>query len=261
MKKTKNIILRLSSLSLLLSVFLPLAACRATPSLPTVQGTPTEPTSSAIVAESEETGEDYLDSFVFLGESTTYHLKSRGVLRGGTKTTQVWGTDNGTAMLDTAIASLRIRYPETDELLTIGEATKRKHPERIFLCFGLNGAVQFGKRGGDYFKECYRLLLNEIRTASPDTKIVIASCFPVAENMDMCRYSITLDELNAQIDEINAWALELCEEEGLPYLAVNEILKDEHGRLKMEYQNGDGHHLTRGAYLEILKYLRTHEVK
>ena len=74
----------------------------------------------------------------------------------------------------------------------------------------------------------------------------------------MSRYSVTLDELNAILDEINAWALELCEEEGVSYLAVNEILKDENGRLKLEYQNGDGHHLTREAYLEILKYLRTH---
>ena len=242
-------------------MLLTVSACRATSSLPTAQAPPTEPSSPAIVAESEEMGEEYLDSFVFLGESTTYHLKSRGVLRGGKKTTQVWGTDNGTAILDLSIASLRIRYPETGELLTVAEAVERKKPERMLLCFGLNGAVQFHKKGGDYFKNCYRLLLAEIRNASPNTKIVIASCFPVAENMDMSRYSVTLDELNAIIDRINAWAIELCEEEGLPYLAVGEILKDEHGRLKTEYQNGDGHHLTRDAYLAILKYLRTHSVK
>ena len=258
--KIKKIILRLSSLSLLLSALL-LSACRANPSLPTGQEAPTEPPPSAIVAESEKMGEDYLDSFVFFGESTLYHLKNRGVLRGGTKTTQVWGADNGTAMLDPAISSLRIRYPETGELMTVREAAKRKQPERMLLCFGLNGAIQFGKRGGDYFKDCYRLLLREIREASPSTKIAIASCFPVAKNMDMSRYSVTLDELNALIDRINGWAIELCEEEGLPYLAVNEILKDEHGSLNIEYQNGDGHHLTRGAYLEILTYLRTHKIK
>ena len=261
MKATKKIIFRLSSLSLLLTVLLGSISCRANTSLPTAQETQTEPTSPATLAESEEMGEDYLDSFVFFGESTTYHLKSRGVLRGGTNTAQVWGADNGTAMLDPSIASFRIRYPDTGELLTIGEAVARKKPERIFLCFGLNGAVQFKKRGGDYFKDCYRLLLEEIRTASPETKIVVASCFPVAENMDMSRYSVTLDELNGIIDQINGWALELCEDERISYLAVNEILKDEHGRLKNEYQNGDGHHLTREAYLAILNYLRTHAVE
>ena len=39
--------------------------------------------------ESESQG-DIIDKFIFLGESTTYHLKSRGVLSGGTQTTQVW---------------------------------------------------------------------------------------------------------------------------------------------------------------------------
>ena len=259
--QTKNLILRLSSLSLLLAMLTCACACRATSSLPTVQEPPQEPISPAIVAEGEEMGEEYLDSFVFFGESTLYHLKSRGVLRSGTRTTQVWGADNGTAMLDTTIDSFRIRYPETGELLTVAEAAERKKPERMLLCFGLNGAVQFHKKGGEYFKECYRLLLAEIRKASPSTRIVIASCFPVASNMDMSRYSVTLDELNAIIDKINAWAIELCEEEGLPYLAVGDILKDSKGRLKTEYQNGDGHHLTRNAYLAILKYLRTHSVK
>ena len=260
MQATKKIILRLSSLFLLLALLVPSSACRAQPSLPAAQDAP-EPTSSALVAESEDAGEEYLDSFVFLGDSTLYHLKARGVLRGGTDTSQVWGPDNGTLMLSPEIPSLRIRFPETDELLTVREAVKKKKPPRMLLCFGLNGAVQFGKRGEEYFKDCYRLLLREIQAASPSTQIVIASCFPVAENMDMSRYSVTLDELNAQIDELNEWALALCEEDGLPYLAVNEILKDGQGRLKSEYQNGDGHHLTREAYLEILNYLRTHKVK
>ncbi len=261
MKPTTNIKFWLSSLSLLLSVLLVSTACRANEPLPAVKENTAQAPSSALLASTEDMGEEYLDSFIFFGESTTYHLKSRGVLRGGTETTQVWGSDNGTAMLDMAIASFRIRYPETGELLTLSEAVKKKQPQRMLLCFGLNGAVQFHKRGGDYFKDCYRLLLNEIQAASPQTSIVIASCFPVAENMDMSRYSVTLDELNGIIDEINAWALELCEEEELSYLAVNELLKDERGRLKMKYQNGDGHHLTREAYLEILKYLRTHGAK
>jgi len=259
MKPTTNIKFWLSSLSLL-AVLLTSTACRANEPLPTLQSTTGE-TASAILSGTEDLGAEYLDSFVFFGESPTYHLKSRGVLRGGKETTQVWGTDNGTAMLDPTIASLRIRYPETGELLTVSEAVAKKRPARMLLCFGLNGAVQFKKRGGDYFKDCYRLLVNEIKAASPQTKIVIASCFPVAENMDMSRYSVTLDELNKIIDEINGWAFELCEEEDLSYLAVNEVLKDERGRLKTEYQNGDGHHLTREAYLEILKYLRTHGAK
>ena len=33
--------------------------------------------------EVADMGTKYIDSFIFIGESTTYHLKSRGVLNGG----------------------------------------------------------------------------------------------------------------------------------------------------------------------------------
>ena len=120
---------RLSSLALLLLLlFWSSPSCRANTSLPAVMEPTEQVTSSAILARTEDMGNAYLDSFIFFGESTTYHLKSRGVLRGGTETTQVWGADNGTAMLDSTITSMRIRYPETGELLTVGEAAARKKP-------------------------------------------------------------------------------------------------------------------------------------
>ena len=62
-----------------------------------------------------EAQEDIIDKIIFLGESTTYHLKSRGVLSGGTQTTQVWAPKSGTLMLDTSTAHCRIVYPETNE--------------------------------------------------------------------------------------------------------------------------------------------------
>ena len=86
-----------------------------------------------VLREGQDAGEEYIDSFIFLGESTTYHLKSRGVLKGGTKTTQVWSNKLGTINLDAGIASLKIVYPETGELLTLSEAVSRKQP-LVWLC-------------------------------------------------------------------------------------------------------------------------------
>ena len=79
--------------------------------------------------------------------------------------------------------------------------------------------------------------------------------------MDMSNYSVTLEGLNGCIETLNGWAIELCEENGLRYLNVNEVLTDGQGRLKLEYQVGDGHHLTREAYIKILEYIRTHGYK
>ena len=213
---------------------------------------------AAALPQGVDMGQKYIDSFVFLGESTTYHLKSRGVLSGGADTKQVWGTENGTINLDMTITKLPIVYPETKELLTIGEAAARKKPERIFLCFGLNGAVGNIRKGEEYFKSCYRLLIDEIRKNSPSTEILLASAFPVAENMDMSRYSVDLDTLNTYIKTINSWTCELSAEYGIGYLNVSECVSDNDGRLRLEYQSGDGHHLTAEAYRRILEYIRTH---
>lgn len=244
-------------LSLIFALFIPLCSC--------VEGekTPVE-TLSSIEAigtlDGADMGEEYIDSFVFFGESTTYHLKSRGVLSGGTDTPQVWGTKNGTAKLDITIRELRIVYPETNELLTVGEAAARKKPRRMFLCFGLNGAVGNIKKGAEHFKTCYRLLIDEIKEKSPSTEIFLASAFPVAENMDMSRYSVDVDTLNSYIATINSWTRELANEYGFTYLNVAEPLTDSRGRLCLEYQVGDGHHLTAEAYKIMLKYMRTENI-
>lgn len=213
---------------------------------------------AALVQEGKDLGQAYIDSFIFFGESTTYHLKSRGVLSGGTETRQVWGPTSGTVNLDTTVGTLKIVYPPTGELLTIGEALRREQPKRILFCFGLNGAVGNVRRGKAYFQSCYRILIDAVRKNSPSTEIFLQSAFPVAENMDMTHFSVDLDTLNAHIRTINSWTEELAAEYGLGYLNTAEVLCDENGKLRMEYQNGDGHHLTTLAYEKMLYYIRTH---
>ena len=251
-------------LSIILSLFLFITvfpACGTDRTDTPAAATSDEEISSAILRESEDMGKNYIDSFVFFGESTTYHLKNREVLSGGKNTTQVLGNKSGTAMLDERTSDMYVILPESGALVTVSEALRRKKPKYLMLCFGLNGATSKVKRGKEYFKGCYLSLINTVRTASPETKIIISSCFPVAENMDMSNYSVTLDGLNGCIDTLNSWAIELCEENNLKYLNVNEILTDSHGRLKLEFQVGDGHHLTREAYIKILEYIRTHGYK
>ncbi len=216
---------------------------------------------SAILPVSEDFGQEYIDSFIFIGESTTYHMKSRGVLSGGRDTKQVWATERGTLNLDLTTPNVKIVYPQTGELLTFAEAAARERPKYIVLTFGLNGAVQNIKRGADHYKSCYLSLINSVRDASPETKIILQSAPPVASNMDMSNYSVDVKTLNEYINTINSWSLELASKEGLRYLNTAEILKNEAGELRAELQIGDGHHLTAEAYEEILYYIRTHGYK
>ena len=215
---------------------------------------------TAIAGCTPDMGEEYVDSFIFFGESTTYHLKSRGVLKGGKNTCQVWAPSGGTVNLDTTISSVRIVYPQTGEVISLGEALKRSRPQRILLTFGLNGAVEKIKRGEDYFRTCYRSLINTIRENSPDTKIILQSCFPISSSMDMSNYSVDVATLNGYIDRINGWTLSLAEDEGIYYLDSASVFKGEDGFLLPKFDSGDGHHLSREAYIAMLQYLRTHGV-
>ena len=214
--------------------------------------------SDVILGECDDRGQEYIDSLIFIGESTTYHLKSRGVLSGGTQTKQIWSPENGTLNLDMTTKNVKIVYPETSERITIADAAARAKPKYIIFTFGLNGAVGNIKRGEAYYKSCYRALIDSVRAASPKTDIILQSAFPVAKNMDMSNYSIDVKTLNEYISTINRWTLSLAREEALSYLDTAEILTDGEGYLREELQVGDGHHLTTEAYKEILAYIRTH---
>ena len=215
----------------------------------------------AILREGEDAGEGYIDSFVFLGESTTYHLKSRGVLKGGTATTQVWSNKLGTINLDPGISALEVVYPETGEQIALTEALRRKQPKRMILTFGLNGATEKIRRGEEYFKKWYLSLIDVIRTSSPNTEIILQSCFPIGKGMDMSAYSVDAATLCEYIETINGWTLSLVHSEGLRYLNTAEVLKDEQGFLRAEYCADDCYHLNTDAYKAILLYIRTHPCK
>ena len=249
MKQTK----RVTILCCLLAWILLLGGC-----------TPTEHTMpqtdsllpAGLTTEAKEQTEDALARFVFLGESTTYHLKSRGVLSGGTETKQVWGPASGTVCLDERIVSLKIIYPETGEILSLSDALSKKQPEQMLLTFGLNGVVGKYTKGKEAFHRTYRTLLSVIRSASPHTQIFLGSCYPVAKNMDSSAYGVSAEEINRYLDTLNHWTQELAEEEKLTFLNFAPLLKDETGALSQAFQTGDGIHLTAEAYRIVLNFIK-----
>ena len=248
------------TLSCLLSLALIFSGCSASTSSSDVElFDPNESIfPSGVVYETKDSGQDVVDRFVFLGESTTCHMKNREVLNGGKNTKQVWAPKSGTVCLDESIRSLRIIYPETGEELPLTEALERKRPEKILLNFGLNGVVRKYTKGSDYYQSCYKILIDLIRTHSPNTEILLSSCYPVAANMDVSHYSVDAATINSYLNTLNDWCYDLAQEERLDYLNFSSSLKDSQGFLKSNYQVGDGIHLTREAYVEVLNYIRNH---
>ena len=193
---------------------------------------------------------------IFFGESTTSHLRSRGVLRDGTSTKQVWSDESGTRMLSSRGLSTPILYPDTGEYLTISQACALKKPEFMVLSFGLNGILNFIKDKSLYVNN-YHKLIQTVRDASPDTKIILQTVYPVRSANG---FSVDTETLNGYIQTLNEWLSEIANTHtGVALFDTASVLRDENNLLNAKYDVGDGIHLNAEAYRAVLRYLSEHE--
>ena len=204
---------------------------------------------TAMLSETDDMGQEYLDKIIFIGDSTTYGLLAYGVLSGGKNTTQVWVPENHTFSLFNQ-GNILIHYPDTGENITIERAISLKKPEYIIITLGVNGVASMSEAN---FKRDYKALISRILDVKPDIKIMLNSIYPVARNY------ARLDTINnTKIALANTWVYAIAEELGLKYLGTDTALKDKEGWLYDTYQNGDGMHLSLDALKAILNYIRTH---
>ena len=217
------------------------------------------PSHDPILEETADAGREYIDKMIFFGESTTTHLRSRGVLSGGTATHQVWADSSGTKTLSSKLLSEPVIYPPTGESLTISQALAQEQPEYMVLSFGLNNIVHFASNKSTFVNN-YNKLINAITQASPDTRIILQSVYPVSAACDdfsvdgatVCSYTETLNEWIREIAATHA---------NVRFVDTASVLKAADGTLLSTYDVGDGVHLSTDAYTQILLYLRTHAWK
>ncbi len=208
-----------------------------------------DPNDSVTLPETANAGQAYQDSLTFVGDSLTAHLINRGVLTGGQTTQQVWKTENNMLNLNSEVTSSKIILPGTGERMTIAQAAKVAKPSILIITLGTDWGVSYLTE--TEFKDCYSKLVNEIKAASPSTKIILQSIFPVT---DFCP-----NLSNDKIDTANKWVKAIAADTGCRYLDTQSVLKDENNNLKSEYCNSnDGIHLGANAYEVILEYIRTH---
>ncbi len=219
-----------------------------TPSIPT--GKP-----SRVLGATADMGQAYIDSMIFVGESTTAHLRSRGVLTGGKSTKQVWSNESNTMALDLNILQKTINYPETGQEMTIPAAAVVAKPRYIVLNFGVNGIQTFGKNEKLY-TTAYGKLIDAIHEASPDTVVILQTVYPVAANQ--ASFGEGAATINAYIKRLNELLPDIATAHNAYVVDTASVLVGSDGNLRLDYQTGDGIHLTTEAYVQILGYLRTH---
>ena len=211
---------------------------------------PTETPAPVRLAETPDAGRAYLDDIIFLGDSTTYGI---GVYYnyGFTELcppSQIWTPKSGTLTLSYYNIAT-IVYPETEEELTIEEAVKRAKPKYLLITLGVNG-ISFMDE--EWFIRDYTALVQIVQAASPDTKIILNSIYPVADS-----YKYQKDINNDKIKAANEWIERIATDTGTRYLHSYECLA-ENGKLPESSQNGDGLHLNGESFTAVMQYIRTH---
>lgn len=212
---------------------------------------PARATVAPLLPETADAGEAYLDRLVFFGESTTTHLAARG----GLSRRQVWSDQSGTRMLSPRTALDPLVDPSASNPITLSALCARETPDVLVLSFGLNGAVYFVEHK-EHYLTCYEQLIDAVQAASPETKILLQTVYPVAR---ADAYSVDVDTLNGYLCTINEWLPEIARSrENVRVVDTASILRDPDGRLRSALADTDGIHLLPAAYAEILQYLRTH---
>ena len=192
-------------------------------------------------------GAEYLNRIVFLGDSRTYGLKAFAMLDGGEQTTKVWTPRSGTMSI-WDMWKQKIVYPETDTEMTCAEATAQKQPDILVISLGFNGFEMVKK---EYFISEYLKLIESVKKANPNTRIILQSMFPVCRS-----YTLTT---NDKIREGNKWIIEVAKRADVYYLNTQEALTDDAGYLIEEYST-DGCHLTPLGLDIELEYICTHMI-
>ncbi len=212
--------------------------------------TPEPAATAARLGETADAGREYLDRIIFLGDSTTYGIRAYYDL--GYKALcpreQVWTPKSGWMSLsqyDTA----KIYYHATGEELLIKDAAAKAKPDIMVITMGVDSIATETQES---FIRRYTALVQNIQAASPDTKIILNSIYPVADS-----YKYQKDINNDKINAANGWIEGIAVAAGCRFLYSWEALAV-NGRLPETAHNGDGLHPNGESYTKVMQYIRTH---
>jgi lysophospholipase L1-like esterase len=133
--------------------------------------------------------------------------------------------------------------------MSIRDAVATLKPEYLIITLGINGISYMDEVE---FKEEYTDLIGTVQEASPDTKIICNSIYPVIDP------DAPVGINNAGVNQANEWVYQIAEATGTRYLNTHDALMDETGSLRAEYCNGDGVHLDTPGIETVLMNVRTH---
>jgi len=195
------------------------------------------------LSETPDVGEEYINSIIFMGDSTTY-----GYVNIGMSSDQIWSASSHTMSI---YEQSYVNIDTAEGLMPIRTAAEHFKPDLMVITLGIRRITIMDE---GLFKSEYTDLVTGILEASPDTKIILNSVYPVATHLDRRELDVT----NDMIDTVNGWIQDIVQETGVRYLDSNTMLKGEDGYMVNSYARSDGLHLAQDALMLVLENIRTH---
>lgn len=205
--------------------------------------------SPALLAPSEDMGQEYIDRITFICDSPTYWMWPLELLSGGKDSKQIWTGPEGTMTLAYQ-STYHILDPYDNQQRPIRDVVALHQPDILIIALGING-ISFMDQ--EYFSEEYKDLVTDIQEISPGTILILQSIYPITH-----QYKHYGSITNAMITEGNSWIMNIAEETGCSYLDTISVLLNDEGNAKDELMRQDGLHPNVEGLTLILDYIRTH---
>ena len=203
--------------------------------------------SATVLPETEDAGQEYIDTTLFLGDSNTARMY---------RMFDYCSYDNAIGSVGMSARSLQkyacVKFSGYSSYVTMPQAAALMQPRRVIVTFGTNDLDP--NYSAASFVESYRAGLQATADAYPAADIIVNAIPPLGRSHSNA--SLT----QSQVDEYNKAIVEMCDANGWKFLNSAEVLKDAAtGYAKEGYvESSDGIHLTRAAMDALFTYIRTH---
>ena len=189
-----------------------------------------------------DAGQIYLDSLVFMCDSV-----NAGIYEKLSSYQVLCGADGSIPV--GALSTSNIRYHDGSEITVPGAMMVMK-PKILVLCIGSDGLMEISNEN---FTASYTKLINDVRSASPQTQVICCSIPPLAAG-----YKGEDKLTNDKVSKANGWLQQVCIDTGAYYADTASAVTGAGAVLDPAYAQSDGKTLNADGAAQIIDYLRNH---